>query len=68
MTNLAEMLAIAGLSAVVLAAIAWTGDRRRTRRSDLDKVGLMPWTPLFFGSLLAAIVLLGLAAQAWLAE
>lgn len=59
------MLAISGLSAVVIAAIAWNGDRRRFRRKHLDKVGIMPWTPIFFVALLFAIILLGLAARAW---
>jgi len=66
-TDFSEILALAGFSAVVLAAIAWVGDRRRMRRNNLDKVGFMPWTSLFFWAFLAAIVLLGLAAQAWLA-
>ncbi len=66
MNDIPEMLTLAGVSAVVLAAIAWIGDRRRMRRNNLDKVGLMPWTSLFFWALLAAIVLLGLAAQAWI--
>lgn len=63
-----ELLAIAGISAVVIAAIAWNGDRRRMRRSDPDRVGIMPWTSIFFLSLLVAIVLLGLAARVWLAR
>jgi len=62
-----EVLAAWGLSAVVLAAVAWAGDRRRMRRRNLDRVGLMPWTSLFFWALLAALILLGLAARAWLA-
>ncbi len=68
MDSLTEMLAIAGLSAVVVAAIAWNGDWRRFRRSNLDKVGIMLWTPIFFLALLAAIFLLGLAARVWLAD
>ena len=63
-----ETLAIFGFSAVVIAAIAWTGDRRRFRRRDLDKVGFMPWTPIFFVALLFAIVLLGLASRMWFAN
>lgn len=68
MKDLAEMLTLGGVSAVVIAALAWNGDRRRQRRRNLDRVGLMPWTPVFFIALLAAIVLLSLAAQAWLAD
>lgn len=68
MTPLWEMLAVWGLFAVVLAAVAWEGDRRRMRRRDPDRVGLMPWTSLFFWALLAAVVLLALAARDWLAD
>ena len=61
------VLAIAGLVAALLAAIAWLGDRRRMGRADPDAVGFMPWTAVFFCSLLVACVLLGLAGREWLA-
>jgi hypothetical protein len=60
-----EILALAGLAAAVIAALAWIADRRRMRRSDLDKVGWVPWTSLFFWALMGAVVLLALAAKAW---
>jgi len=63
-----EMLSIAGLSAVAVAALAWNGDRRRSRRTNLDRVGIVPWTPIFFVSLLIALVLLGLATRMWIAD
>lgn len=56
-----------GLLCAMVAIVAWLGDRRRMRRRELDKVGFMPWTGLFFWSLLACLVLLGLAARNWLA-
>jgi len=61
------ILAIPGAIAVLVAVVAWIGDRRRFRRKDIDRVGFMPWTPIFFCALLLAVVLLGLAARAWLA-
>lgn len=60
-----SLLTAAGLAATLLAALAWYADRRRTRRRDLDRVGFMPWTGVFFWSVLAAAVLLGLAAHTW---
>jgi hypothetical protein len=68
MDAMTELLAIVSLSAVVIAAIAWNGDRRRFRRKNLDDVGFMPWTPIFFLALLVAIILIGLAARQWLAN
>lgn len=58
-------LLVATLLATCLAALAWWGDRRRMRRRDLDKVGLMPWEALFFWALLAAVLLGAAAVQAW---
>lgn len=60
------IFATVGAIAVVLAAIAWAGDRRRVRRDDLDRVGFMPWSAVFLVSLIAATVFLGLAARQWL--
>ena len=56
-----------GLVAAAIAALAWWGDRRRLRRSNLDAVGWVPWTPVFFGALMVAVIALGLAAKAWVA-
>ena len=68
MVPLTELFGIAAVSAVAIAVIAWIGDRRRFRRKVLDNVGFMPWTPIFFFALLAAVVLLGITAKAWLAS
>ena len=53
-------------ASLVLAVVAWVMDYRRARRSDLDRVGLMPWTQIFFVSLIAALILTGLALREWL--
>jgi len=52
-------MALAGAIAAALALLAWIGDRRRLRRTRLDQVGFMPWTGIFFWSLMIAVVLLG---------
>lgn len=61
----AEQLGAIGAVAAGVAAWASLADRRRVRRANLDAVGFMPWTPIFFVALLTACVTLGLAARAW---
>lgn len=56
----------AGALSALLAALARHGDQRRMRRRDPDRVGLVPWTGLFFWSILAACVLLAGAVKDWL--
>ena len=63
----AHFLTVAGTTAVILAIVAWVQDRRRVKRKNLDRVGFMPWTGIFFSALLAAVVLVALAAKQWLA-
>ncbi|MEE4450212.1 hypothetical protein [Novosphingobium resinovorum] len=58
---------IGGCLAALLAVVAWLGDHRRHRRKHIDRVGFMPWTPIFFFSLFVAVLLLGLSAREWLA-
>jgi hypothetical protein len=61
----AEQLGMVGAAAAAIAAWASLADRRRVRRKNIDAVGFMPWTPVFFIALLTACVTLGLAARAW---
>lgn len=68
MNDSTPLFAIAGTLAALSAACAWIGDRRRINRRDVDRVGFMPWTGIFFWSLLAAVLLLGLAARAWIGD
>ena len=66
MNDSTRFMAIVGGLAALIAAGAWIGDRRRMNRRDFDRVGFMPWTGIFFWSLLAAVLLLGLSARAWI--
>ena len=61
----AQFLTVASVSAVFLAVIAWVGENKRLRRKDLDRVGFMPWTGIFFVAVLAAVVLIALAVKQW---
>ena len=63
----AAWLGALGASAAAVALAATLADRRRIRRTDLDRVGFMPWTAIYFVALLVACVTLGLAARAWFA-
>ena len=56
-----------GVAALMIAVLAWRGDRKRMRRSDPDAVGFMPWRDIAFWASLAAIVALGFAARQWFA-
>jgi len=66
MLDFATLLTL-GLAAAALALWAWLADRRRVRRKVMDKVGWVPWTPVFFVALMIAVIALGLAAREWLA-
>lgn len=61
-----EPATVALVIALTVALIAWTMDFRRTKRRDLDRVGLVNWTPIFFLALIAALMLTGLAMREWL--
>lgn len=60
-----RIMMIVGSVSACVAALAWLLDHRRMRRRDLDRVGFMPWTGIFFWSLMAAVLLLGLSGRAW---
>jgi len=58
---------VCGVLAACLAAFALFADRRRLHRAERDKIGIMPWTGLFFWATLFAALLLTAAAEQWLA-
>lgn len=61
----AQMFLLPGLIALTIAIAAWIGDWRRRKRKELDAVGWMNWTSLFFVSFLSACLLLLLALAGW---
>jgi hypothetical protein len=52
---------VSAAASACLAALAAFADRKRSRRSDLDRVGWAPWPLLLVLALLAAATLTGLA-------
>ena len=58
---------VSGLIAACVAGLARLADYRRLHRADRDKVGIMPWTGVFFWATLFAAVLLTAAVEQWLA-
>jgi len=64
MDHSALWMLIGGAVATMMAIVAWLGDHRRARRSQLDQVGFMPWTDVFFWSTMLAILLLGAGGRA----
>jgi hypothetical protein len=65
MNDSLRLMAAAGSVAALVAAFSWLADRRRMTRRNLDRVGFMPWTTIFFWSLFAAVLLLGISGRAF---
>lgn len=63
----AEIAAFWAFGFLVLALFAFVADRRQTKRGSIEKVGMIPWTGVFLGSLVIAggigmLAIKGLAA------
>jgi hypothetical protein len=51
---------------LLLAVIALAADWRRARRKQVDRVGCMPWTPLFLAFATIGSGLMLVAIKGWL--
>lgn len=61
---MAEAWWIAAAALAALAAVAILGDRRRHRRTDIDKVGWVPWPLVLILALLGAATCAAIALKA----
>ena len=62
----ATLFGLWGAGMLLIALIAFLGDRRRMRRKAIDAVGWMPWRDVSALSLFAGFVLLAVAVTGWL--
>jgi hypothetical protein len=61
----ATYAAMGGGALLLIAGLAMWADMRRTRRKHPDRVGLVPWTAIFFLAALLGVGLLTLAIKGW---
>lgn len=63
----ATICALWGGALLLVALAAMWAEIRRTKRRQIDSVGWMPWTKLFFVCALVGITLLGMGLHGWFA-
>lgn len=61
----ATLAAMWGGGLLLFAGLAMWAEIRRTRRKHPDRVGLMPWTTIFFVATLIGVTLVSLAIKGW---
>jgi len=59
----AEIVGLWGLALLCMAAFALLAEKRRNKTARFDRVGWMPWTPIFMFSAMIGAGLLALAAK-----
>ncbi|GAA0282024.1 hypothetical protein GCM10009127_24200 [Alteraurantiacibacter aestuarii] len=52
---------------LLIAVLALAGDWLRARRKDVDRVGCMPWTPIFLACAMIGVGLMVVAVKGWIA-
>jgi len=55
-----------GAALLLLSLLAMIGDFRRRQRTDINAVGWVPWRDLSALTAFAGLVLLAMAASAWM--
>ncbi len=61
----ATLFAIWGGALLFIALIAFWAEARRVKRRQIDRVGWMPWTKIFFVCALVGLTLLGMGITGW---
>ncbi|TYC86796.1 hypothetical protein [Novosphingobium sp. BW1] len=61
-----QIMVTCGAVLAILALVATSAERRRLRRTDLDRVGFMPWNAIFLFAFLGAVLLIGVGGRHWL--
>lgn len=61
----ATLVGLGGGALLLVALVAFVGERRRSKRKQIDAVGCMPWTTLFVLAFFCGIILLAVAASGW---
>ena len=62
----ATLAALAGGVLLLVAVVSAFAERRRLRRSQIDAVGFVPWTAVFFLAFFPGVTLLALGVMGWL--
>jgi hypothetical protein len=62
----ATIAALWGGALLLVSLVAWLGDLRRRRRSDINAVGWVPWRDLSAIAAFGGVVLLAMAASGWM--
>ena len=61
----ARLVMAGGAALLLLAVVALAMERRRVKRRAIDRVGWVPWTPVFLAALLVGgtLLVMGLAGE-----
>ena len=62
----ATIVGLIGGALLIVAAVAFLGERRRHRRRHIDAVGWVPWSALSVLATFAGVTLLAVALTGWL--
>ena len=62
----ATIVGLIGGALLLVAAIAFLGERRRNKRRHIDAVGWMPWSTLSVLATFAGLSFLAMALTGWL--